>query len=79
MPRGSPSSYTRAKTRCSFETPPPVIQCLRPLRTYTSPRRSARVAISVAALPASGSVMQMAGLSPPRTRSAARRFCASEP
>ena len=30
-----------------------------------SPRRSARVAISVAALPASGSVMQMAGLSPP--------------
>ena len=33
--------------------------------------------ISVAALPASGSVMQMAGLSPARTSEAANRFCAS--
>ena len=33
--------------------------------------------MSVAAEPASGSVMQVAGLSPPSTDSAARRFCAS--
>ena len=44
-----------------------------------SPLWSARVVISVAALPASGSVMRIAGLSPASTRAAARRFCASAP
>ena len=33
----------------------------------------------MAALPAPGSVMQIAGLSPARTSSAASRFCVSEP
>ena len=37
------------------------------------------MSISVAALPASGSVMQMAGLSPARTSAAARCFCVSVP
>ena len=39
----------------------------------------ARVVISEAALPASGSVMQMAGLSPSRTMAAAIFFCSSVP
>src|SRR5436190_23223257 len=44
-----------------------------------SPRLSARVVISVAALPAPGSVMQIAGLSPDKTRSAASLRCAGLP
>ena len=80
IPSSSPlSSKTRAKTRCSRETPPPVIQCFLPLMTKPLPRRSARVVISLAALPAPGSVMQIAGLSPDSTRSAASRFCVSLP
>jgi hypothetical protein len=47
--------------------------------TYVSPRFWARVVISEAALPASGSVMQIAGLSPESTRPAASFFCASVP
>ena len=80
MPSSSPcSSNTRANTRWSLDTPPPVIQCFLPFRTYRSPRRSARVVIIEAALPAPGSVMQMAGLSPSSTRPAARRLWSSEP
>jgi hypothetical protein len=41
--------------------------------------RSARVVISLAADPAPGSVMHMAGLSPESTISAASFFCASVP
>jgi hypothetical protein len=40
---------------------------------------STRVVISLAALPAPGSVMQMAGLSPARTSPAASRFWGSLP
>ena len=80
MPRSRPcSSKARAKMRCSFDTPAPVIQCFTPLMNQLSPRRSARVRIEVASEPASGSVMQMAGLSPARTSCAAQRFCASLP
>ena len=81
MPSSRPaSSKARAKIRCSRDTPAPVIQCLRPLSTKPpSRRRSARVRIALASLPASGSVMQMAGLSPPSTRAATRRRCASVP
>src|SRR5207302_2818438 len=66
-----------AKIRCSRETPPPVIQCLCPLIMYLSPRFSARVVIAVVSEPASGSVMQIAGLSPERTSDAASFFCSS--
>ena len=80
MPSSSPcSSNTRANTRWRRDTPPPVIQCFLPFRTYPSPRRSARVVIIEAALPAPGSVMQMAGLSPSSTRPAARRRWSSVP
>ena len=41
--------------------------------------KAARVVMSVAAEPASGSVMQIAGLSPSSTSRAASRFCASLP
>ena len=65
--------------RCRRETPPPVIQVFRPLITQRSPRLTAVVVISVAAEPASGSVMQMAGLSPASTSPAASFRCASVP
>jgi hypothetical protein len=40
---------------------------------------SARVVMPLASDPASGSVMQIAGLSPASTMSAAIFFCSSEP
>ena len=53
MPSSSPrSSNTRAKIRCSRDTPAPVIQCFLPLMTYVSPRLSARVVIASASEPA---------------------------
>ena len=81
IPSSRPSSSkARAKTRCNRDTPAPVIQCLRPLSTKApSRRRSARVRMAAASLPASGSVMQMAGLSPASTSPAAKRRCASVP
>ena len=80
MPSSLPcSSKTRAKIRCRRDTVPPVIQCLIPLITYSSPRRSARVVIIDAELPAPGSVIQIAGLSPLSTRSAASFFWSSVP
>ena len=80
MPSNAPcSSYTLAKIRCRRDTPPPVIQCLRPLMTKRLPLRSARVVMPPASEPASGSVMQMAGLSPDSTMSAASFFWSSEP
>ena len=80
MPRSRPaSSMARAKIRCRRETPAPVIQCFVPSITHSPPRCTARVRIAVASDPASGSVMQMAGLSPARTSFAAHAFCASVP
>ena len=81
MPSSVPSSSkARAKIRCSQDTPAPVIQCFLPFSTHVSPRLSARVVISVAALPASGSVMQIAGLSArENSTSAAIFFCVSVP
>ena len=80
IPSSEPfSSNTRANIRWRRETPPPVIQCFLPLIIYLSPRFSARVVICDAALPASGSVIQIAGLSPFKTKSAARRFWVSVP
>jgi hypothetical protein len=57
-----------------------VIQRFSPLRVQPSGASSARVARSVAAEPASGSVMAMAGFSPSSsTHGKYRRFWASVP
>ena len=54
--------------------PAPVIQHLWPVMRYPLDTSSMRVSMSVAAEPAAGSLMAMAGFSPSRIQGNQRRF-----
>ena len=57
MPRG-PGSPVRAITTYTSDVPAPEMNCLPPVRTYSSPSRTALVLRAAASEPAPGSVRQ---------------------
>mmetsp|Transcript_20867 Transcript_20867/g.26403 ORF Transcript_20867/g.26403 Transcript_20867/m.26403 type:complete len:218 (-) Transcript_20867:359-1012(-) len=73
-------SNTRAKINCNFDTPPPEIHIFFPFNLYLpSSISSALVSISLAAEPALGSVIHIAGLSPLSSSCEANFFCSCVP
>ncbi len=81
IPWASPAlPLVRAMTRAWLALWMPVFQVFSPLRTHSSPSRSARVAVAPASDPPSGSVRPKAASALPAARSGSHcDFCSSVP